>query len=338
MEWKKQTFVLAICAVFLVAMSGMASADSANGNPVATIPGKETGVSPVSGEETAVRAISYDHWSVLNVVETITDLGDGTWHYSYQFTNTDTSGIWHFGVYLRSTILTGSSTLFSQTPTWYTDDGLPIDDVYPVYDARNLDPSIVMLKTTWAPDWQYTSNPIPVGAYVSGYSFIADVYDPSPKYYFYEFVGSYAVETGYVTAVGLTDSEPEEPTIYIETDEYEYVPGDTMICYLEIDNPTANPVMFNWYLGVPQLSLWFTVASTPIPAEFSYSDDVPLLVVGDWGPWPFGIVLYVELTDLGTGRVLDNDAATCAYWSNVRVSRTSDAIDAIEKSIREAEP
>ena len=324
MKWKKQVLALVGCMVMLMAVSGMVSADSPNDNPV----------SAELDKETSVRAVSYDHWSVLNVVETITDLGDGTWQYSYEFTNTDTSDIWHFGVWLHSTILPGSSTLFSQTPTWSTDDGVPIDSIGSAYDARNLDPDIVLGKNTWAPGWQYTTDPIPVGTYVSSYSFIANVHDPSPKYYFYEFVDSYAAETGYVTAVGLTGGE-QEPTVSITTDNFEYSTGDTMIRHLEIDNPTASPVTFNMYLGVPQMVYWGTIASAPIPAGFSYSGNLPFLV-GDWGPAPFGMVWYVELTD-GTGEVLDSDAATCAYSPpDMMVSKTSDAVGAIEESIRKA--
>ena len=107
-----------------------------------------------------------------------------------------------------------------------------------------------------------------------------------------------------------------------------------MIRHLEIDNPTADPVTFNMYLGVPRFAYWGMKASASIPAGFSYSDDLPF-PVGDWGPAPFGMVWYVELTD-GTGEVLDSDAATCAYSPGVGVSRTSDAVGAIEESIRKA--
>ena len=136
-----------------------------------------------------------------------------------------------------------------------------------------------------------------------------------------------------VTVIQLTTESL--PTVSISTDCFEYAPGDTIIYHLEIDNPTSDPVTFNMYLGVPQLAYWGMVASAPIPAGFSYSGDSPF-PVGDWGPAPFGMVWYVELTD-GTGEVPDSDAATCAYSPGVAVSKTSDAVGAIEKSIRKAE-
>lgn len=136
-----------------------------------------------------------------------------------------------------------------------------------------------------------------------------------------------------VTVIQLTP-ESSLPTVSISTDRFEYSPGDTMIRHLEIDNPTTSPVTFNWYLGVPQLAYWGTMASASIPAGFSYSGD-STFPVGDWGPTPFGMVWYVELTD-GTGEVLDSTAATCAYSPGVGVSKTSDAVGAIKESSRKA--
>ena len=125
-----------------------------------------------------------------------------------------------------------------------------------------------------------------------------------------------------------------EVHVSISTDSFEYFSGDTMIRHLEIDNPTTSPVTFNMYLGVPQMAYWGTIASASIPAGFSYSDDLPF-PVGDWGSTPFGMVWYVELTD-GTGEVLDGDVATCAYSPYMAVGKTSDAVGAIEESIRKA--
>jgi hypothetical protein len=137
-------------------------------------------------------------------VETITDLGDGTWQYSYEFTNAEDSPIWMFGVW--TTFDAGTATTFDQTPSWYaySDD---INEVIPEYDARNLDPDITWVSYTWAPDWPNSPDSIPVGASVSEFSYVAVVYDPSPKYYFYETYGNYAGTAGYITAVGLTGEE-----------------------------------------------------------------------------------------------------------------------------------
>jgi hypothetical protein len=158
------------------------------------------------------RNVVYDHWSLLNVKETITDLGGGTWKYSYEFTNTDVDGIWHFGVW--SHFGTSFPTIFVEKGDWYA-SGLSIEEVIPPYDARNLDPDIVWVTSTWGPNWPYSTNPIVVGEHVSGFSFTANVYDPSPKYYFYELQGSYAGESGIISAVGLT-GEPGSINGYVK--------------------------------------------------------------------------------------------------------------------------
>lgn len=147
--------------------------------------------------------------------------------------------------------------------------------------------------------------------------------------------GGHYLEHLFINAVKWAAGEVEEPLVSIATDRDVYYPGDTIIRHLEIDNPTANPVTFNWYLGVPQFTYWGTIVSTAIPAGFSYSGDLPF-PVGDWGPTPFGMVWYVELTD-GTDEVLDSDAATCAYSPGIAVSRTLDVVGSIEKSIKKAE-
>jgi hypothetical protein len=93
--------------------------------------------------------------------------------------------------------------------------------------------------------------------------------------------------------------------------------------------------MFHQYLGAPQFAYWRLVASEPIPAGYSGPINESI-TIGDWGAMPFNMVWYVRLNDPGTGEVFDWDTATCAYSPDVAVSMTSDAVGAIEKSIRKA--
>jgi hypothetical protein len=263
---KTKTVALAICIVFLMAMSGIVSAMSPNDDPVSTKLDKEI----------SVRAVSYDHWSVLNVVETITDLGDGTWQYSYAFTNTEDSPIWHFYVWTTFDAGTSTQTTFAQTSGW-TANGHDINGVISEYDARNLDSDIIWISQTWAPSFPNSPDSIPVGASVSGFTYIANVYDPSPKHYGYETYGNYAGSDGYVTAVGLTgEEEEEEPTISIYTDTTSYTTDDTMHVGLDVTNPgAARDVRFAVWLELPDGGIYvLTYTPTPVtlPAGLDYSN------------------------------------------------------------------
>jgi len=150
-------------------------------------------------------SVSYDHWSVVMVIETITDLGGGTWKYSYEFTNTEASSIWIVGVWTTFQTNAPFTTFTQMDPfgTWiaYSHD---INVAFVEYDARNLDPNILWLSATHDTPFPASPNPIPSGAHVSGFSFTANVLNTSPKYYWYELWGSWAHQLGYVTAVGLT--------------------------------------------------------------------------------------------------------------------------------------
>ena len=157
-------------------------------------------------------AIQWDHWSPLTVVENITDAGGGNYRYEYSFVNVDTSPIITFGVY--STFETESTTTFSTHAGWNNWPLRHVDNVPPPWDARNLDPDIIGF--TWTDNGrQYitgTQYPyetaIHVDEYASGFSFTASVYDPSPKYYFYELFPYPTGPAGKVAAVGLTVPEP----------------------------------------------------------------------------------------------------------------------------------
>ena len=257
---KTKAVALAICIVFLMAMSGIVSAMSPNDDPVSTKLDKEI----------SVRAVSYDHWSVINVVETITDLGGGMWQYSYEFTNTESAPSWHFYVWTTFDAGTNTQTTFDQTPSW-TANGHDINAVITEYDARNLDPGIIWMSQTWAPSWPNSPDSIPVGAYVSGFTYIANVYDPSPKYYGYETHGNYAGNMGYITAVGLTGEEG--PTVSIYTDKATYTTDDTMHLGLDVANPgDALPVRFALWLELPDGGIYVLYPPTPVtlPAGLDY--------------------------------------------------------------------
>jgi hypothetical protein len=146
------------------------------------------------------------------VVENITDVGGGNYRYEYSFVNVDTLPIILLGVY--STYETICESPFICHPAWRWPIFWPIDLIGPPYDARNLNPDIIGF--TWTDngemhvshtEWPYETA-IHVDEYVSGFSFVASVYDPSPKYYFYELFPYPTGPGGKVAAVGLTIPEP----------------------------------------------------------------------------------------------------------------------------------
>ncbi len=61
--------------------------------------------------------------------------------------------------------------------------------------------------------------------------------------------------SGEIKKLDLTFSVPTLSIISITTDKYRYLPGDTMNFTLNISNPTASPVTFEWYIGVPQQNI-----------------------------------------------------------------------------------
>ena len=83
--------------------------------------------------------------------------------------------------------------------------------MYTEYIGTNLDTAILGVKNTYTIPSFYNLTAIRTGEAVSGYSFIAAIYDSSPKYYYYETVltpenFSYAPThpAHKVAAVGLT--------------------------------------------------------------------------------------------------------------------------------------
>ncbi|MFX0108364.1 MAG: hypothetical protein ACFE7R_08780 [Candidatus Hodarchaeota archaeon] len=194
----KKTLSLAMILLVIFSMSSSFTLDTEAVYVDTDHPFDNSGVSENS------HTVHYDHWSIVTIVETITDLGGGTWKYSYKFTNTETDYIWTFAVYTTFDIST--PTTFAEKSEWAIDI-LDIDKVIPIYDARNLDSAITWLIGTWPYDWTElgtTEDPISISLSVSGFSFLATVYDPSPKYYVYELHGNWGGNTGKVSAVGLT--------------------------------------------------------------------------------------------------------------------------------------
>ncbi|MHC4543601.1 MAG: hypothetical protein ACYTDW_03065 [Planctomycetota bacterium] len=164
-------------------------------------------------------SVSWYYLSPLNVVETITDLGAGSYRYEYSFTNVDTSPIWHLGINTDFVTqgLTGGTT-FTGHGTWGGPDWVPNGSAISDYVSTNLDPAIVGFTNTWTSPWQDAPTSIQVGEVVSGYSFIASVYDPSPKHYWYETIASGYTQTngtGKVAAVGTTSIIPAPGAILL---------------------------------------------------------------------------------------------------------------------------
>ena len=128
----------------------------------------------------------------------------------------------------------------------------------------------------------------------------------------------------------------EELTVSITTDSFEYLLGDTMTVSLDIANPTSDPVTFEWYIGAPQLDIWVTYASAPIPVGFDNSYTIPI-PISDWGPTPFGLVHYVHMLDPVSGDVLVQDVALCAYRPGVGKAMPVDIEEEIIKTIEKVE-
>jgi hypothetical protein len=166
--------------------------------------GSAAAQNPVAGGGEGDRSAQWLYDSPLCVVETITDLGGGLWEYSYQFENTDTNHLWHFGVWSNFDPVTSTAT-WSTHPAWAFGQ-VQIDGVSPEYDGRNLDANIRYLANTWGPSFPNTTDPINPGEVVDGFKYIASQFDDSPKYYFYETVESgWAVNNGgFLAAVGQT--------------------------------------------------------------------------------------------------------------------------------------
>jgi len=158
--------------------------------------------------------IVWDYESPLTVVEDVTDIGSGEYRYEYSFLNEDSLPITTFGVH-SAFEAQGESTFTGLDPAWSEAFFWPVDIVGPAFDGRNLDPAIVgfthtdncrhLVVSTVCP----AETAIQPGQIVAGFSFVAPVYDTSPKYYFYSTPHSgYPANTGRFAAVGTTVPEP----------------------------------------------------------------------------------------------------------------------------------
>jgi hypothetical protein len=165
---------------------------------------------PFEGQAEPQRDIVWLYDSPLTVYEEITDLGNGIFEYYFSFENVDEKRIWHFGVYPVFDILSSPTTWDLHHETWSTIFENDLDTINPsVYDARNLNPDIAAICSTFGGIWPDNPNPIYPAESVQGFTFLASTYDNSPKLYFYETVeDGWASNTGLVAAIGFTQPEP----------------------------------------------------------------------------------------------------------------------------------
>jgi hypothetical protein len=169
-----------------------------------TAPG---GADPYVGDHVG-DALVWDHDSSLVVRESIASIGGGNYRYSFELTNTESAPIGELAVYVWFPGLNPSP--FSKQGWVAVCD--PLSQVYPEFDARNVDPSLAYLVGNYGPGAPgNSSNPIAIGEAASGFSFTAPVYDARPLLYQYNVLGNYPPSTGHSTAAGYT-VVPEVPS------------------------------------------------------------------------------------------------------------------------------
>jgi len=86
-------------------------------------------------------SVSWNYLSPLNVIETIADLGGGSYQYSYSLVNVDTSPIWHLGIY-TSFVTQGETggTQFSGHASWGGPSWVSGSAMFSEYVGTNLVP------------------------------------------------------------------------------------------------------------------------------------------------------------------------------------------------------
>lgn len=139
---------------------------------------------PVGGKGTC--DVNWLHESRIMVNQVMLDHGTEAYRFSYTLVNESEPGICSFMIWTR------------EDPTaYYTwepprDDWEVIvahlDDVLPMYDARNLDPSLNWIVYT-APPGEWPPPPdrqIQPGEQVMGFGYVANEFGPEPVYYGYE--------------------------------------------------------------------------------------------------------------------------------------------------------
>ena len=164
-----------------------------------------------------VQGVQWLYDSPLVVIEEILPISGGLYEYRYRFGNSDSNHIKMFTLHTSFGISEPAGT-WATAELWNVGLGCDMDLVLPPYDARNLDPKITCYVTTWYGDWRVlppAEEVIVPGGSVAGLSFVSSVYNPSPKYYYYETVesGSAAEEPYFVAAVGLTQKGVLETSV-----------------------------------------------------------------------------------------------------------------------------
>jgi len=125
-------------------------------------------------------------------------------------------------------------------------------------------------------------------------------------------------------------------SVSIITDKNKYSPGDTMAITLNIDNPTANTVTFDWYIEVPQSNKSILYKKGSIAPGYSNTHTIPIPVY-NLGPSPFGLVHYVHLLDSGSGEVLAQDSVVVAYSPGGAETSEVDIAETIKNSREKVE-
>ena len=163
---------------------------------------------PFEGQGNQQRDIVWLYESPLTVYEEITDLGGGVFEYKFRFQNVDDKHLWHFGVYTTFDIISSANTWDQYHETWLTAFLNDLPSINPeVYDARNLNPDLSAICATYGGLYPDIANPIDPGESVHGFTFEAHTYDNGPKLYYYETMeDGWAAETGYIAAIGYTQS------------------------------------------------------------------------------------------------------------------------------------
>ena len=130
--------------------------------------------------------------------------------------NTDSSSIWHFGIYTTFTTQGSTGgTPFNGNISWGGPEWFYNNEMSPEYVGTNLDSAIMGATNTYTLAWMNEERAIHVGDTASGYSFVASTYDPSPKYYYYEIIASGCTalnSRGNVAAVGTTVTPAPAPS------------------------------------------------------------------------------------------------------------------------------
>ena len=153
-------------------------------------------------------SVNYKYDSPLIVTQKITDLGGGDWQYDFNFTNTDTSNIWHLFFWSENEI----SSLTSPFPNTYVNS--PLDSVLPEYDVRNLDPNQSYINFTYSDPWGGSTGGIQVGDSGS-FSITAGFLTDGFLYGYETALDGYArANGGTITAMGSTVPEPLSMLLY----------------------------------------------------------------------------------------------------------------------------